>query len=83
MRKDGARWTQASVFIGIYGFAECAQTPSYNSDVSLDFIGRKNGLIKLRGQRIELSEVKYHVRNSQRDLSQVEATYCGGNLHAC
>lgn len=45
----------------------------YNSDGSLDFIGRKDGLIKLRGQRIELSEVEYHVRNSLRDPSLVEA----------
>lgn len=35
----------------------------YNSDGSLDFIGRKDGMIKLRGQRIELSEVEYHVRS--------------------
>lgn len=34
----------------------------YNSDGSLDFIGRKDGMIKLRGQRIELAEVEYHVR---------------------
>lgn len=34
----------------------------YNSDGSMDFVGRKDGLIKLRGQRIELAEVEYHVR---------------------
>ena len=34
----------------------------YNSDGSFDFIGRKDGMIKLRGQRIELAEVEYHVR---------------------
>lgn len=45
----------------------------YNSDGSLDFIGRKDGLIKLRGQRIELSEVEYHIRNSLGDPSLVEA----------
>lgn len=41
----------------------------YNSDGSLDFIGRKDGMIKLRGQRIELAEVEYHVRSSLRDPS--------------
>lgn len=34
----------------------------YNSDGSFDFIGRKDGMIKLRGQRIELAEVEHHVR---------------------
>ncbi|RFU81918.1 amp-dependent synthetase ligase [Trichoderma arundinaceum] len=34
----------------------------YNSDGSMDFLGRKDGMIKLRGQRIELTEVEYHVR---------------------
>ncbi|KUM62352.1 hypothetical protein ACN42_g4754 [Penicillium freii] len=34
----------------------------YNSDGSFDFIGRKDRMIKLRGQRIELAEVEYHVR---------------------
>jgi amino acid adenylation domain-containing protein len=41
----------------------------YNSDGSLDFIGRKDGMIKLRGQRIELGEVEYHVRSSLHDPS--------------
>jgi non-ribosomal peptide synthetase component F len=39
----------------------------YNSDGSLQFIGRKDTMIKLRGQRIELAEVEYHVRASIHD----------------
>ncbi|KAK7976909.1 hypothetical protein PG989_015372 [Apiospora arundinis] len=39
----------------------------YNSDGSLDFIGRKDALVKLRGQRIELAEVEYHVAACLRD----------------
>ncbi|KAF7526585.1 hypothetical protein PCG10_003976 [Penicillium crustosum] len=38
----------------------------YNSDGSLDFLGRKDGMVKLRGQRIELAEVEYHVRANLR-----------------
>ncbi|KAL6790347.1 hypothetical protein GGI42DRAFT_365191 [Trichoderma sp. SZMC 28013] len=41
----------------------------YNSDGSMDFLGRKDGLIKLRGQRIELAEVEYHVRSCLGDPS--------------
>ncbi|OQE09562.1 hypothetical protein PENVUL_c006G05047 [Penicillium vulpinum] len=39
----------------------------YNSDGSLDFLGRKDGMVKLRGQRIELAEVEYHIRANLRD----------------
>ncbi|KAK7216080.1 hypothetical protein V2G26_004083 [Clonostachys chloroleuca] len=39
----------------------------YNEDGSMDFIGRKDSLIKLRGQRIELAEVEYHVRSCLGD----------------
>ncbi|CAI7609080.1 unnamed protein product [Penicillium viridicatum] len=38
----------------------------YNSDGSLDFLGRKDGMVKLRGQRIELAEVEYHIRANLR-----------------
>ncbi len=38
----------------------------YNSDGSLDFLGRKDGMVKLRGQRIELAEVEYHVQANLR-----------------
>ncbi|EHK21622.1 uncharacterized protein TRIVIDRAFT_52861 [Trichoderma virens Gv29-8] len=41
----------------------------YNSDGSMDFLGRKDGLIKLRGQRIELAEVEFHVRSCLGDPS--------------
>ncbi|KAE8364752.1 hypothetical protein BDV27DRAFT_157514 [Aspergillus caelatus] len=41
----------------------------YNSDGSFDFIGRKDGMIKLRGQRIELAEVEYHARVCLADAS--------------
>ncbi|CAJ2499769.1 Uu.00g026220.m01.CDS01 [Anthostomella pinea] len=41
----------------------------YNSDGSLDFVGRKDGMIKLRGQRIELTEVEHHVHACLNDTN--------------
>ena len=45
----------------------------YNSDGTFTFIGRKDGMVKLRGQRIELSEIEYHIRSSLHDPSLCDA----------
>ncbi|KAL8641307.1 MAG: hypothetical protein Q9228_001859 [Teloschistes exilis] len=45
----------------------------YNPDGTFTFIGRKDGMIKLRGQRVELSEIECHVRASLHDPSLCDA----------
>jgi thioester reductase-like protein len=37
----------------------------YNDDGSMDFVGRKDTQIKLRGQRVELGEVEHHISTIQ------------------
>ncbi|KAG0155453.1 hypothetical protein PDIDSM_1030 [Penicillium digitatum] len=43
----------------------------YNSDGSLQYAGRRDAQVKLRGQRIELGEVENHVRQSWLEIDQV------------
>ncbi|KAI4165618.1 MAG: hypothetical protein LQ342_000560 [Letrouitia transgressa] len=45
----------------------------YNPDATFTFIGRKDGMIKLRGQRIELSEIECHIRSNLHDQSLCNA----------
>lgn len=50
--------------VGIGEQGRCYKTGDlvrYNKDGSLEFLGRADGQVKLRGQRVELSEVEHHV----------------------
>lgn len=45
-------------------------TARYSSDGRLWFMGRKDTQVKIRGQRVELSEVEYHVRQATGNGSE-------------
>jgi acyl-coenzyme A synthetase/AMP-(fatty) acid ligase len=43
----------------------------YNSDGTLVFIGRKDGQVKIRVQRVELGDVEHHVYRCLADVANV------------
>ena len=52
-------------------FYETGDLAFYNNDGSIDFVGRNDGQIKLRGQRLEIVEVEYRLRESLPESVEV------------
>ncbi|EOD43361.1 putative nonribosomal peptide protein [Neofusicoccum parvum UCRNP2] len=47
-----------------YRFYKTGDLVRYGASGSLEFIGRKDSQVKLRGQRLELAEIEHHLRRS-------------------
>jgi amino acid adenylation domain-containing protein len=45
----------------------------YNTDGTMDYVGRKDKQVKIRGQRIELCEIEYHAKASFQDIQALAA----------
>jgi acyl-coenzyme A synthetase/AMP-(fatty) acid ligase len=51
----------------------------YNHDGSIHYLGRKDGQVKIRGQRAELGEVEHPVISDLRDNSAVDPRWRQGS----
>jgi acyl-CoA synthetase (AMP-forming)/AMP-acid ligase II len=55
-------WRAAFLVSPIFRFYKTGDLVRYGLDGSISYIGRKDSQVKLRGQRIELSDVEFHVQ---------------------
>ncbi|XP_044723972.1 AMP-binding enzyme domain-containing protein [Hirsutella rhossiliensis] len=56
-----APWTEATSRVRFYRTGDLAR---YASDGSLTYLGRKDLQVKMHGQRVELSEIEWHISRS-------------------
>ena len=61
-RRTEAKWSR---------FFKTGDLAFYNSDGTIEFIGRKDTQVKIRGQRVELKEVEYNIRTMLEGIKQV------------
>jgi amino acid adenylation domain-containing protein len=55
-----------------YGrFYKTGDLAFYNSDGTIEFIGRKDTQVKIRGQRVELGEIEYSIQTTLEGIEQV------------
>ena len=52
----------------------------YTSDGSLQYLGRKDTMVKLRGQRIELGEIEHQVGSALPDVKHLAVEKFGAKL---
>jgi amino acid adenylation domain-containing protein len=53
----------------------------YNHDGSMEYIGRKDTQVKLRGQRLELGEIEYNIRKVLPNLEHIVVELVGQASH--
>nr|POF14198.1 nonribosomal peptide synthetase tes [Quercus suber] len=56
---DSPSWLPPGPFTRLYKTGDLAR---YNEDGTIDYVGRKDVQIKIRGQRVEPGEIEYHVK---------------------
>ena len=58
---ENPAWLPQNDTEGVRRFYKTGDLARYNSDGSINFIGRKDSQVKLRGLRIELGEIEHHI----------------------
>ncbi|UKZ76549.1 NRPS [Trichoderma virens FT-333] len=69
-RPDGTNWNR---------FYKSGDLCRYNTDGTIEFSTRKDTQIKIRGLRVELSEVEYHIQQALTGVRQVAVDLFNGD----
>lgn len=64
-------WMPRSTEVKYDRFYKTGDLAFYNPDGTIEFLGRKDLQVQIRGQRVELGEVEYHIQTTLDGIEQV------------
>lgn len=73
-------WAKSHGLSSVRRFYRTGDLGFYNHDGSIGFIGRNDGQIKIRGQRLEIGEVEYRLRECLPDAIEAAVSVVTPNL---
>ncbi|GFP57378.1 nonribosomal peptide synthetase lcsA [Trichoderma asperellum] len=74
-------WLPSGVNIGERRFYKTGDLVRYTPDGSIEYLGRKDTQVKIRGQRIELGEIEYQIRRANDTMEHAVVDISRNDSH--